>query len=46
MKTITAKYDGFCAVTGARILPGDVIQWKRGRTVLLQRRATKIQSKI
>ncbi len=31
MKTITARYAGTCASTGARILPGDVIQWSKGR---------------
>ena len=44
MKTITAKYDGFCAATGARILPGDVIQWERGRSVLLERKAARIDT--
>jgi hypothetical protein len=38
MKTITAKYTGTCAATGARILAGDLIQWSKGRAVLLERR--------
>lgn len=44
MKTITARYDGFCSKTGARILAGDVIQWARGRAVLVERRAARIDT--
>ena len=34
---ITAKYSGFCAATGARILAGDLIDYKRGKAVLVER---------
>jgi hypothetical protein len=44
MKTITAKYTGTCAATGARILAGDLIQWSKGRTVLLDRRRTAVDT--
>jgi len=44
MKTITAKYDGYCTKTGARILAGDIIQWQRGRAVLLERRAARVDT--
>ena len=44
MKTITARYAGTCASTGARILPGDIIQWSKGRAVLLDRRVTKVDA--
>jgi hypothetical protein len=44
MRTITAKYAGFCAVTGARIIAGDVIQWQRGRAVLLKRKAVRVDT--
>jgi hypothetical protein len=44
MKTITAKYTGTCAATGARILAGDVIQWSKGRAVLLERRRTAVDT--
>jgi hypothetical protein len=44
MRTITAKYTGTCASTGARILPGDVIQWSKGRAVLLDRRAAQVDA--
>jgi hypothetical protein len=38
MKTMTAKFPGFCARTGARILPGDTIDYHgRGRSVLRAR---------
>jgi hypothetical protein len=38
MKTLTAKFPGFCKKTGARILPGDLIEWHgRGRAVLIER---------
>ena len=42
MRTITAKYTGTCAATGARILAGDLIQWSKGRAVLLERRRTAV----
>jgi len=44
MRTITAKYDGICAATGVRILAGDVIQWQKGRAVLLKRQGYRIDS--
>lgn len=44
MKTITARYAGTCASTGARILPGDIIQWSKGRAVLLDRRASRVDA--
>jgi hypothetical protein len=44
MKTITARYPGMCASTGARILAGDLIQWSKGRTVLLERRRTAVDT--
>jgi ribosomal protein L27 len=44
MRTITAKYAGFCSATGARILAGDVIQWQRGRAVLLKRKAVRVDT--
>jgi len=44
MRTITARYAGFCAATGARILAGDVIQWQRGRAVLLKRKAVRVDT--
>jgi len=44
MKTITAKYTGTCAVTGARILAGDLIQWSKGRAVLLERRRAAVDT--
>ena len=35
MKTMLAKYPGYCARTGARILPGDTIDYHgRGRSIL------------
>lgn len=37
MKTITAKYPGYCKKTGARILAGDLINWYKGGAVLLRR---------
>lgn len=37
MPTITAKYTGKCSATGARILAGDLIDWNRGRAVLIKR---------
>jgi hypothetical protein len=44
MKTITARYDGFCTKTGARILAGDVIQWARGKSVLIARKAARVNT--
>lgn len=35
MKTITARYPGRCARTGAPINPGDLISWSKGRAELL-----------
>ena len=37
MATITAKYRGRCAVSGAAILPGDVIDYKKGHIVLVKK---------
>lgn len=38
MKTMTARYPGYCAQTGARILPGDTIDYhSRGRSILRAR---------
>ena len=38
MKTMTAKFPGYCAKTGARILPGDTIDYHgRGRSILRAR---------
>lgn len=35
MKTMLAKYPGYCAQTGARIMPGDTIDYHgRGRSIL------------
>jgi hypothetical protein len=44
MRTITARYAGFCAATGARILAGDVIQWQKGKAVLLKRKAVRVDT--
>ena len=44
MRTITARYDGFCTLTGKRILPGDLIQWQKGKTVLVQKRGFRIDT--
>lgn len=41
---MTAKYDGICAATGARILAGDLIDYARGRAVLVERRATRVDT--
>ena len=41
---IIAKYPGICKKTGARILPGDLIDYRRGQAVLLERRATGVDS--
>lgn len=38
MKTMLAKFPGYCARTGARILPGDTIDYHgRGRSILRAR---------
>jgi hypothetical protein len=38
MKTMLARYPGYCAQTGARILPGDTIDYHgRGRSILRAR---------
>ncbi len=37
MATIQAKYRGTCARTGAAILPGDLIDYKNKRAVLVKR---------
>ncbi len=38
MKTMIAKFPGYCAQTGARILPGDTIDYHgRGRSILRAR---------
>lgn len=34
MKTMTARYPGRCARTGAPINPGDLILWRKGRAEL------------
>jgi hypothetical protein len=39
MKTIIAKFPGYCKKTGARILAGDLIQWSKAGSVLLERAA-------
>lgn len=44
MRTMTAKYAGFCATTGARIIAGDLIQWQKGKSVLLKRRPAGVDS--
>lgn len=36
MKTITARYPGRCARTGAPINPGDLISWSKGRAELAE----------
>jgi len=41
MKTMTAKFPGYCARTGARILPGDTIDYHgKGRSILRARAST------
>jgi hypothetical protein len=35
MKTITARFPGRCARTGAPINPGDLISWSKGRAELV-----------
>lgn len=38
MKTMLAKFPGYCARTGARILPGDLIDYHgKGRSILRAR---------
>ena len=37
MTTLTAKYRGLCAKTRAVILPGDLIDYRKGRAVLVKR---------
>ena len=37
MRTITAKFPGYCKKTGARILAGDLIEWSKAGSVLLRR---------
>jgi hypothetical protein len=44
MATITAKYAGRCAITGARIIAGDLIEWSRGRAVLIKRAPSGVAS--
>jgi hypothetical protein len=42
MKTMTARYPGTCAQTGARILPGDTIDYHgRGRSILRSRAGSR-----
>lgn len=41
---ILAKYNGLCAATGARILAGDLIDYKRGRAVLIERRSHIVEA--
>ena len=42
MRTITAKFPGYCKKTGARILAGDLIQWSKAGAVLLKRAAAGV----
>jgi len=35
MKTMIAKFPGYCKKTGARILTGDLIQWSKAGAVLI-----------
>jgi hypothetical protein len=44
MKTITAKFPGYCKKTGARILAGDLIQWSKAGAVLLKRAAAGVNA--
>lgn len=44
MKTITAKFPGYCKKTGARILAGDLIEWSKAGSVLLKRAAAGVNS--
>jgi hypothetical protein len=42
MKTMTAKFPGYCASTGARIMPGDTIDYHgRGRSILRARASAR-----
>lgn len=41
---IIAKYPGICKKTGARILAGDLIDYRRGQAVLIERRAAGVDS--
>ena len=42
MKTMQARYPGYCARTGARILPGDTIDYHgRGRSILRARASAR-----
>ena len=42
MKTMTAKFPGYCAHTGAPIYPGDTIDYHgRGRSILRARASTR-----
>lgn len=41
---MTAKYDGVCRATGARILAGDIIDYIGGRAVLIERRRSAVDS--
>lgn len=42
MKTMLAKFPGYCARTGARILPGDTIDYHgRGRSILRARASAR-----
>ena len=41
MKTMLARYPGYCAQTGAAIRPGDLIDYHgRGRSILRSRAST------
>ena len=44
MRTITAKFPGYCKKTGARILVGDLIQWSKAGAVLLKRAAAGVNA--
>ena len=44
MRTITAKYAGRCATTGARIIAGDLIEWSKAGAVLLKRAAAGVNA--
>lgn len=41
---MTAKYNGTCRATGARILAGDIIDYTGGRAVLIERRRSAVDS--
>ena len=42
MKTMTAKFPGYCAQTGAAIRPGDLIDYHgRGRSILRARASAR-----